>query len=171
MKILGKMAYAMVTAVLVLILVWNCYQVWSMKMLHMDLPQIFGWSQAVVLSGSMEPVISAGDLILIHREEDYMKGDIITFSDHGSLVTHRIEEKTENGFVTRGDANNVTDSGLVDRERIRGRAAAVIPGIGYAILFLRSQEGLLLIAVLSALLIWGKGWTGSLSKRGRSNER
>jgi signal peptidase len=68
------------------------------------------------------------------------------------LVTHRIiEVTTENGiegFVTKGDANNVEDGSLVTKEQIVGKYAFRIPYAGYVKAGLRGWLGILLIIIL-----------------------
>ena len=58
-------------------------------------PELFGWSRAVILSGSMEPSMSIGDLVIVHREKEYRVGDIVVFDSGGLSVTHRILEKAQ----------------------------------------------------------------------------
>lgn len=78
-----------------------------------ELPGVFGVKPAVVLSGSMEPAIETGDLILL-RDTDPLaleKGDVICYLSSGKAVTHRIVGITagEDGrprYVTQGDANS-----------------------------------------------------------------
>lgn len=135
---------------------------------HQENPELFGWSFAVVLSGSMEPAFSAGDLLLIHRQDSYRQREIVTFSESGTLITHRIAEETEEGFVTKGDANNAPDENLVSTDRIYGKVAAVIPGVGKAVLFLRRPAGLLGILLLSGLLFWGGDIAQQFRKAGRN---
>ncbi|MCC8027076.1 MAG: signal peptidase I [Clostridium sp.] len=137
---------------------------------HRERPEIFGWSFAIVLSGSMEPAFSAGDLIIVHREEQYRTGDIITFTEEGEMVTHRIEGVTDQGFITKGDANKVPDDGVVSGDRIRGCVTAVIPGLGTAALFLRRPEGLLVMALLWAAFIWGGDMMRLLRGMGGTDE-
>ncbi|MBR6338328.1 MAG: signal peptidase I, partial [Ruminococcus sp.] len=89
----------------------------------------FGKSVLVVVTGSMEPSISEGDYIIIERcdADDLKAGDIITFISHesdinGKLVTHRIIAKNADGsFVTKGDANPVSDELPVPASDIEGR--------------------------------------------------
>jgi len=64
-----------------------------------------------VLSGSMEPAIKTGSIVVIKPEKNYKIGDIITFySNESSLsITHRIYDakiiKNEVYYITKGDAN------------------------------------------------------------------
>ncbi|MBR1824588.1 MAG: signal peptidase I [Ruminococcus sp.] len=91
--------------------------------------RVFGKSVLKVVTGSMEPSIHVGDYIIVEKTDtDTLEaGDIISFyseqSDiNGLLVTHRIAEVEPDGsFVTKGDANPVTDSVTVRPERIVGK--------------------------------------------------
>ncbi|KMW17908.1 signal peptidase I [Enterocloster citroniae] len=134
-------------------------------------PELFGWSRAVILSGSMEPSMSIGDLVIVQREKEYRVGDIVVFDSGGLSVTHRILEKAQEGFVTKGDANNVPDKELLSENHIIGRVAVVIPMVGKAVLFLKNPAGMMLIMMLAIWLIWGadvvrmvKGPGGDLSE-------
>lgn len=69
-----------------------------------------------VESGSMEPSIDEGDgfiAIPTGPTSDIDTGDVVVFEakdiDDGGLTTHRVVAETENGYVTQGDANPVTD--------------------------------------------------------------
>lgn len=167
MKLLGKILYAAMAATLTVLLTVNLLSLGMRVLGHTDHPELFGWSQALVLTGSMEPAISAGDLILIHRENGYRVGDIITYAEGEASVTHRIVEETEEGYRTRGDANHGRDQEPVARDQVYGKVAAVIPGVGKIALFFRGNRGRLLLAVFAAGLIWGKDLTALFHKAGR----
>ncbi|ARS91470.1 signal peptidase I [Natrarchaeobaculum aegyptiacum] len=67
-----------------------------------------------VTSDSMEPTINAGDGFVAIPEPlagDVGVGDVVVYEspDGDGLVTHRIVDETEAGYVTRGDGNPVTD--------------------------------------------------------------
>ena len=52
---------------------------------------MFGWRQMVISSGSMEPAISVGDLILVRRQPAYRVGEVVTYRlPDGAYITHRI---------------------------------------------------------------------------------
>lgn len=92
---------------------------------------------AVVVSGSMEPVIHTGSLVFIDTDyKDVKERDIIAFEAGGSLVTHRVTEVLEDGYITKGDANDSPDPGILKKNMVRGRTVMWIPGIGYAIHFM-----------------------------------
>lgn len=74
-----------------------------------------------VMTGSMEEKIHAGDYVLILRKSDYKIGDVITYKQNNSYITHRIIEKDGNTFTTKGDANNTEDK-KINKELIVGKA-------------------------------------------------
>lgn len=100
-------------------------------------PGWFGIRAYIVRSGSMEPVLHTGALAFVDtRAQDYECGDIITYRlsdsrEEDILVTHRIIGETEDGFITRGDANEVQDPVAVERMQIIGRVLGQIPKAGY----------------------------------------
>lgn len=150
MKIFLKGTKAVFAIFVIMMAALSLWQVISVTVLKQEQPELFGYSHLAVLSGSMEPAISAGDLIIIHRQKEYDTGDIITFSEEGSYTTHRITGLENGTFRTRGDANNVEDERPVAGDRIRGRVILVIPAAGEILLFLRTPVGLLGILLLGA---------------------
>ncbi|MGV8152722.1 MAG: signal peptidase I [Alkaliphilus sp.] len=97
----------------------------------------------VILSGSMEPDISMGDVVLINRDVEAELGDVIAFKMGEVEVVHRIIEVQDiNGqthFVTQGDASDSPDDGTVIAENINGKVTKVVPKIGWLTLLLRGQ--------------------------------
>lgn len=104
----------------------------------------------IVLSGSMEPSISTGSIVLVDTtEKDYRIGDIISYKIEDQIVTHRIV-KMENGvYKTKGDSNEIEDSVSLNISQIIGKVKASIPRLGYLISHLKSKQiVLLMIAIL-----------------------
>lgn len=84
--------------------------------------KIYGFSVAVVSSGSMTPELQVGDVIIMKEFESYDVGDIVTFNSNNEyLVTHRIIERNGDNFVTKGDSNNTKDVDTVSKENIEGK--------------------------------------------------
>jgi signal peptidase I len=122
------------------------------------LPIENNYSLKMVLSGSMEPTIKTGGVVMVKPTSEYQIGDVITYQyGHYSrnLTTHRIIGKTEEGFITQGDNNNAADLHPVEREQIKGKVLLTIPYVGYVANFARSRAGLALLVFIPALFIIG----------------
>ena len=125
---------------------------------------VFGHPVLVVLSGSMSPAISTGDLIVddpvsASRALTLRPGEIITFYDRpGSttVITHRIVGVVHrNGRVlyrTQGDRNAVPDSTLRPASTVIGTYAVKIPRGGTFLLNVRRP--LVLALLLAAPILW-----------------
>ena len=115
----------------------------------------------VVLSGSMEPEISPGDVVVVQETdpESIEEGDVITFAEEGEEVpvTHRVIDLQEHdgaiAFETQGDANPEPDASLVPPENVLGSVIFTIPVIGYVIQFGGTPLGLALLVGLPVALL------------------
>ncbi|NMA13994.1 MAG: signal peptidase I [Clostridia bacterium] len=113
-----------------------------------------GYKPFIVLSGSMEPEILAGDLIVTKEiaPEDVQVGDVISFRvDQDVVVSHRVTEiETEGGlsFLTKGDANIGMDATEVLPEDLEGVYLWRFGGMGEFALFLQTPVGMLLFVVV-----------------------
>jgi signal peptidase I len=97
----------------------------------------FGLSVYVVSSPSMEPHLSIGDLIIVYRvnAESIVVGDVIVFykSLYGSeVVVHRVVEKYDSVFTTKGDANPMSYpwERWITMDRIVGEVLFFVPKLG-----------------------------------------
>lgn len=118
-----------------------------------DNPKLFGFCTALVMSGSMEPEFSVGDLLLYREQDGYQVGDVVMFRAGGSFVTHRIVGEDPKGFITQGDANNTPDVGVLDPANIEGRYLCVIPLAGAILSFCSTTLGAFTLVVFG-LLCW-----------------
>lgn len=101
------------------------------------LPVPHNFQLLTVLSGSMEPTIKTGSIILIKPITNYKINDIITFQSQGEIVTHRIYgKKVKNDialYITKGDANNGPDIREITKKNVRGKVFLDIPYLGYGV--------------------------------------
>jgi len=84
-------------------------------------PLFIGVKPVTVLSGSMEPTFSAGDVIWVSTDKENVAiGDIVVFHPEAydsTLVTHRVisaNTGSEKVYRTQGDANGVADDPIVE---------------------------------------------------------
>ena len=130
----------------------NLYTLNASRLAGNSVPMPFGVGSAVVLSGSMEPEISVGDLLVISAQEHYELGDVVVFQDGNIAVTHRIVFISEDEVITRGDANNIDDSPITPEE-IKGEVVLAIPYVGYVVNVIKTPLGTLVIVALAAFLL------------------
>ncbi|MDJ0318952.1 signal peptidase I [Pseudarthrobacter sp. PS3-L1] len=114
------------------------------------LPALFGWHGTVVQSGSMEPHISPGDVVLaatMDPSNPVPVGGVVEYrspaeaepSGVAKTRLHRIVAvNTDGTFVTAGDANTTVDSTPIARDQIKGQARLLIPAVGLPGLWLGS---------------------------------
>lgn len=120
----------------------------------------------VVESGSMEPIIKTGSIVLVKPASYYKIGDIITFNGNFKNakgqkipITHRIiEMRAEQGnpiYITKGEANEDKDSKEILQNQVIGKVYFSIPYLGYAIKTARTTYGFLaLIIIPSVIIMW-----------------
>lgn len=121
----------------------------------------FGWRVDAVLSGSMEPRLQVGSLVVTRpvAPEAIVLGDIITFrpSTVGeNLITHRvigIGRSSSLHFETKGDANDSPDPFTVPARNLVGKVCFYTPYWGYVTEFLKTPFGFLFAIVIPGLTI------------------
>lgn len=111
-----------------------------------------------ITSGSMEPIIKTGSVVIAQAQPSYEVKDIIAFStSSNTIVTHRITDTTmmddETLFVTKGDGNNTSDQNQITQQQIIGKVTTAIPYVGYAIEFMKQPFGFALLILIPAVLI------------------
>jgi len=120
----------------------------------------FGWNVDAVVSGSMEPELKVGGVVITRpvEAEEIKAGDIITFYSPLSekLTSHRViaaEEGSSLHFSTKGDANEDADAFSVPAENVMGKVCFHIPYLGYVAQFVKTPLGFLLTLCLPGLII------------------
>ena len=86
-----------------------------------------------VVSGSMEPVLYRGDLIILVAPNDLKVKDVVIYQrpDISETIIHRIIEEKDGGYIIKGDNNQVADPGIVKKEQIIGKVVYAVPLLGY----------------------------------------
>jgi len=113
-----------------------------------------------VLSGSMEPVIKTGSVVVVKSVSEYRVGDIITFGPYSKTkapTTHRVYEMKVVGgepvYITKGDANNAPDIREITKKDILGKVLVDVPHVGYALAAAKTPIGFMLIIIIPAAII------------------
>ena len=136
--------------------------VWSV------LPAAIGWTPRVILSGSMEPRVHVGDVVVTREvpQQTLAKGQVVTVvdPDHaGRTRTHRLVSRDADGLlVLQGDANRQPDSTRVPTDKVLGVGVLRIPLVGRPAAWLRDGAWLPLGATLALL---GLCAVGALPRR------
>lgn len=113
-------------------------------------------------SGSMEPAIKTGSVVITLPADKYKNGDIITFtrnSGRGEHITHRIVstkiDPMENSIIysTKGDANEETDNWEVKPNQIVGKNFLTIPFLGYGVDFAKQPAGFIFLVIVPATIV------------------
>jgi signal peptidase I len=139
------------------------------------LPALGLYRPVTVLSGSMRPTFSPGDMVVLKPEplSSVRVGQVISYqvpTGIHQVETHRVVKVTgpasEPTVQTRGDANNANDPWTAT---LHGATAwqqvAVIPKLGYLVNAMRSPTMHMVAAILAPLVlallviaeIWGIG--------------
>jgi len=115
-----------------------------------------------VMSGSMEPAIDTGDVIVTSRiaPSEARVGQVVSFRDPSGtkkLITHRVRRIRNDGrsyrFSTKGDANNALERWSVPADGTIGRVWLKIPKVGYALAQTRTPLGRIILVVIPAALL------------------
>lgn len=139
-------------------------------------PRLMGGDSLTVLTGSMEPTFSPGDVVVVKGVKseqvcsDVSVGQIVTFfpePNDPTLITHRVVGKTIGTFddgtscrlLTQGDANSAIDA-PVSPAQVRGVFMYGIPKLGWARQWV-AQQPMVLVGIGAVVLIAWMLWGGS----------
>ena len=143
---------------------WTVLALFGGLFLAVSVPYLLGQRSLTVLSGSMEPTLHVGDVVVVEQVPplDVRVGDIVTFRDPEDaerLITHRVREIDVQGnsvaFVTKGDANTSVENWKVTTDGTIGRVRYHVWRLGYLMFWIRSRLGRLAMVVIPALLLGG----------------
>ncbi len=100
---------------------------------------LFKYMPVAVLSNSMYPTFSRGDVVVIQKINDenisdIQIGDIIEYELDGKFVIHRVTQiidKNNHTYITKGDNNNAEDTKSVKSDQVNGIVKMIVPYVGY----------------------------------------
>lgn len=121
----------------------------------------FGWRVDAVSSGSMEPQLKVGSLVVTRpvEPEAIVVGDMITFRPitvGENPITHRVTgigHSSSLHFQTKGDANYNPDPFTVPARDLIGKICFHVPYLGYVTKFLNTLWGFMCAVVIPGLIV------------------
>ena len=135
------------------------------------LPLAFGFGGSVVQTGSMEPQINPGDLVLstpLPQDEPIPLGGVVEFwapaaGGGAHRVTHRIVApgRTPQEWITKGDANEDADSTVLTRDKITGQGRLLVRWVGLPSMWLAGHHYVPLVSWLAGTgaAVWLAAWS------------
>ena len=112
MKVLKTIGQFILCLILIFFILLNIFS--------MNNKSLFGFRIYRVISGSMQPALQIGDVIIVKKSTNYAERDIITYSNGLTTITHRIIAINNDEVITKGDANEVDDK-PINKEQIVGK--------------------------------------------------
>ena len=97
MKVLKIIGQFILCLILIFFILLNIFS--------MNNKSLFGFRIYRVISGSMQPALQIGDVIIVKKSTNYAERDIITYSNGLTTITHRIIAINNDEVITKGDAN------------------------------------------------------------------
>jgi len=127
-------------------------------------PAVIGWTPTTVMTGSMEPRIHPGDVVVAKpvAETEIHRGQVLLFQDPDHADHLRLHRYDDNGqgtqIITKGDANPAADSTPIDRSAVVGVGYLRVPYLGTPFVWAQSHQvghllvtgGVLLLLLLGA---------------------
>lgn len=127
MKIIKKIMQVFINILLVLVtllILFLVYRIVSIKFFNKNVTLRYTFYE--IATGSMEPTLNVKDFIIVKESDKYSVGDIITYKEDNSYITHRIIKINGDTLVTKGDANNSEDK-IISKSEVIGKVVKIIP--------------------------------------------
>ncbi|MFS0703172.1 ice-binding family protein [Cellulomonas sp. 179-A 9B4 NHS] len=150
----------------------ECYLVFTLAMTAIAvLPLALGWHGSVVQTGSMQPHVRPGDVVLstpLPDDSPVPLGGVVEFRTSAPgggerTVMHRVvgEGEERGQWVTAGDANADVDSSPLTRDDITGQARLLVRWVGLPSIWQRDGRTDLLVgwAAVTATAVGLVAWT------------
>jgi signal peptidase len=132
------------------------------------IPRASGATALTVLTGSMEPKLPPGTLLVVKPKpiEDIQIGDVVTYepnaNDATTVISHRVIGITDNPdgtrtFTVKGDANTTADA-PVRQKQVVATLWYAVPWLGWANSFTGGANSAWLVPVAAGLLLVYAAW-------------
>lgn len=146
MKVLKTLGQVVLFVILIFFILLN--------ILSMNNKSLFGFRIYRVISGSMQPALQIGDVIIIKKANNYAEKDIITYDNGLTTITHRIKSINGDEIITEGDANDAPDKPIT-KDKILGKYFFRISTFSvFSIMLTGKTIYLIMVLVLFAILLF-----------------
>lgn len=146
MKVLKTLGQVVLFVILIFFILLNIFS--------MNNKSLFGFRIYRVISGSMQPALQIGDVIIIKKANNYAEKDIITYDNGLTTITHRIKSIDGDEIITEGDANDAPDKPIT-KDRILGKYFFRISTFSvFSIMLTGKTIYLIMVLVLFAILLF-----------------
>lgn len=109
-------------------------------------PKILDTGFGIIMSGSMEPALPTGNVVIIREQDAYQEGDIITYINRDDVsVTHRIYKIEDDKIFPKGDANKLCDPTITE-DQIVGKVVFSFSSV-YLIIFIALIQIVLVLTI------------------------
>ncbi len=158
-NILKRKINILIYIILIPILIYNISLIIQAVIKTSETPNFLGIKTYVIISGSMEPSLQIGDIVIVKKvaQNELKQGDIISYRQGQSVITHRIAEvidkEGEVEYKTKGDNNNAEDSGIISYEMIEGKVVKHISQIGKIAIILQKKGTIIFIILILYIYI------------------
>lgn len=173
LKAIGNTTKIIICSILIFIIATSCIQMIDGAMNPGKTPSVFGYKAMTVLTGSMEPGIKPGDLVIAKAGEKLSSlkvGSIATYKNSQNvLITHRVIDISSkdgvNAYKFKGDNNPTEDVDVISKDQLEGIYIVKIPYLGYVNMFVKSGMGIVTLIIIPLALIFGMELIGYISKK------
>ena len=101
----------------------------------------------------MEDYIKIDDVVIVRITDKIKENDVISYKNGSSVITHRVIEVHEDGYITKGD-NNSTDDGLIEKNNVIGKVVYIGKGFGKIKKFILEPIVIIPFLVTVVLFYW-----------------
>ena len=120
LKILINVVLDILIFILVVGIILALYGFIQTKVQKKAYSNYFGYTYFQILTGSMEDTINIDDMVIVKITNKISENDIVSYKSENSIITHRVIEVLDDGYITKGDNNN-TDDGMIEKDKIIGK--------------------------------------------------
>lgn len=151
MHIISLIIQYIIIFALLAIIVLSIYNRQTSKLEH-----LISYKFYIIVSGSMQPEINVGDVVVVKKANPVEVGEVIAYQNGANVVVHRVIDKQEVNdqtlYTTKGDFNNVPDINHIRQNQVIGLCKYTIPKIGYISIF-ATQHPKITIGIFVALIL------------------